>query len=247
MSVTTARRWLMRPEEAVLILSTLAACGDEGTTNTGVPDSATTTADETTTIGSDSAKDTPTMNGDDSPDNGDPGNGDDGAVGDESDAPVTTEPDETESTKSPETSAGTSSTDPDPFTAPGGSDADDDPALQPLVDQAKDHLAGRLGVATEAITVVSAEMVQWPDAANGCPQPGMSYAQVVSDGPEIVPAPATRRCSAPRDRRRPEHPGCWRWSASGRRRRTAPGGWRRPRTTAFAGPVPARPAARSRP
>lgn len=135
MGITTVRRWLAGPA-AVLMLSILAACGDEGTIDSGAPDSATTTADETTTISSDSAEETPTMNGDDS--------------------------------------------------LPGGSDADYDPALQPLVDQAKDDLAVRLGVAPEAITVVSAEMVQWPDAANGCPQPGMSYAQVVSDGSEIV-------------------------------------------------------------
>ena len=47
-------------------------------------------------------------------------------------------------------------------------------------------LAGRLEVDPSAISVVSAEEVTWPDAAVGCPQPGMSYAQVLVNGTRIV-------------------------------------------------------------
>jgi hypothetical protein len=47
-------------------------------------------------------------------------------------------------------------------------------------------LADRLGVAAEAIVVVSVESVVWPDASIGCPQPGMRYQQVQVDGARIV-------------------------------------------------------------
>lgn len=47
-------------------------------------------------------------------------------------------------------------------------------------------LAARLGISPDQIQVVSAEAVDWPDASLGCPQPGMSYAQVVTPGYLIV-------------------------------------------------------------
>ncbi len=55
-----------------------------------------------------------------------------------------------------------------------------------LVAQAIADLAGRLGVAAEAIQVRSVEAVEWPDASLGCPQPGMVYAQVITPGYRIV-------------------------------------------------------------
>jgi len=61
-----------------------------------------------------------------------------------------------------------------------------DPALLPFVDQAKADLAGRLGVDADAIAVISAEMVTWPDGSLGCPQPGMGYAQVLVSGSLVV-------------------------------------------------------------
>lgn len=61
-----------------------------------------------------------------------------------------------------------------------------DPSLAPFVDQAKADLAGRLGVGADAIAVISAELVEWSDASLGCPQPGMVYAQVPTDGSLIV-------------------------------------------------------------
>jgi hypothetical protein len=47
-------------------------------------------------------------------------------------------------------------------------------------------LAKRLGLAPEAIKLVSAEEVQWSDASLGCPQPGMMYAQVITPGYRVV-------------------------------------------------------------
>jgi hypothetical protein len=55
-----------------------------------------------------------------------------------------------------------------------------------LVEQAKSDLAGRLGQPAAEITLVSAEEVTWRDAALGCPQPGMYYAQVLTNGSRIV-------------------------------------------------------------
>jgi hypothetical protein len=47
-------------------------------------------------------------------------------------------------------------------------------------------LAGRLGIAETGIRVVAVEEVTWSDASLGCPQPGMNYAQVVTDGMRVI-------------------------------------------------------------
>ena len=58
--------------------------------------------------------------------------------------------------------------------------------MERLVEIAKADLAARLGVDAASITVVTAEAVTWPDGSLGCPQPGMSYTQVMVDGARIV-------------------------------------------------------------
>ncbi len=57
-----------------------------------------------------------------------------------------------------------------------------DPALQGLVMQAKENLAGRLSVGVDQIDLIEAEAVVWPDSSLGCPRPGMMYTQVQHDG-----------------------------------------------------------------
>ncbi|GAA1532366.1 hypothetical protein [Kribbella lupini] len=57
--------------------------------------------------------------------------------------------------------------------------------MSPL-EQAKADLAERLGVPVDDVTVVSSEEVTWPDSSLGCPQPGMMYAQVLTDGSRIL-------------------------------------------------------------
>jgi hypothetical protein len=42
------------------------------------------------------------------------------------------------------------------------------------------------GVPVEAVTVISAESVTFPDGSLGCPVPGLAYTQVVVDGYRIV-------------------------------------------------------------
>lgn len=47
-------------------------------------------------------------------------------------------------------------------------------------------LAGRLGALPTSINLVSAEAVSWPDGSLGCPQPGMMYPQVITEGFRVV-------------------------------------------------------------
>lgn len=57
-----------------------------------------------------------------------------------------------------------------------------DPGLEPFVVMAKEDLAERLEIGVEIIEVVDAELVVWPDASMGCPDPEMMYAQVMQEG-----------------------------------------------------------------
>ena len=52
----------------------------------------------------------------------------------------------------------------------------------PLLIQAKEDLAVRLGISPNQIALLSYDEVVWPDASLGCPQPGMAYIQVLQDG-----------------------------------------------------------------
>jgi hypothetical protein len=48
-------------------------------------------------------------------------------------------------------------------------------ALKPLVGE-------KVDVASEDLTLIQAEAIEWSDASLGCPQPGMVYAQVITPG-----------------------------------------------------------------
>jgi len=61
-----------------------------------------------------------------------------------------------------------------------------EPGLTPLIEQATADLAKRLEINAEAIQVLRAESVVWPDTGLGCPQPGMRYKQVPEDGALII-------------------------------------------------------------
>jgi hypothetical protein len=54
--------------------------------------------------------------------------------------------------------------------------------MQPLIEAATTDLMKRLSVTRDAIEVVSAQSVVWPDKGLGCPQAGMQYLQVPVDG-----------------------------------------------------------------
>ena len=57
-----------------------------------------------------------------------------------------------------------------------------EPGMQSLIDASTADLMKRLSVTRDAIEVVSAQSVVWPDKGLGCPQPGMQYLQVQVDG-----------------------------------------------------------------
>ena len=65
-----------------------------------------------------------------------------------------------------------------PVTSPDMSDQ----SQNPLVIQAMEDLAARLGIQTSAIELLEYKEVVWPDSSLGCPQPGMKYLQVPMDG-----------------------------------------------------------------
>lgn len=51
---------------------------------------------------------------------------------------------------------------------------------------AAEDLADRLGVDVDDVEVTRVEEVTWRDASLGCPQPGMAYAQVLTNGTLVV-------------------------------------------------------------
>lgn len=50
------------------------------------------------------------------------------------------------------------------------------------VEAARAALAKQLGTGNTSITLVSVQPKEWPNAALGCPQPGMGYAEVITPG-----------------------------------------------------------------
>ena len=57
-----------------------------------------------------------------------------------------------------------------------------EPEINPLVELAIQDLATRLNLDPELVTVIDIKPVTWPDSSLGCPQEGMMYAQVETDG-----------------------------------------------------------------
>jgi hypothetical protein len=55
-----------------------------------------------------------------------------------------------------------------------------------LLDTLKSDLATRTGVAVDAILFVSAEFVIWNDGSLGCPEPGVSYIQILIEGYRVI-------------------------------------------------------------
>jgi len=54
--------------------------------------------------------------------------------------------------------------------------------LESLIERAEEDLAQRLSIDVSQISLIEAKEVVWPDASLGCPQEGMMYAQVETDG-----------------------------------------------------------------
>jgi hypothetical protein len=102
--------------------------------------------------------------------------------------PIVSEPGETSTTPPAPTTPPSFSVEPlPPASSPPGTRPGTpiDPSM-PLVTAAVDDLAGRLGIDPDAVTVVDARSVTWPDGSLGCPEPGMMYTQVLVDGTLVV-------------------------------------------------------------
>lgn len=65
--------------------------------------------------------------------------------------------------------------------------------LDAAVRAARADAAQRTGVAAQALELLSAESVTWPDGSLGCPQPGMSYTQALVPGYRIRLLAGTQR------------------------------------------------------
>jgi hypothetical protein len=61
------------------------------------------------------------------------------------------------------------------------------------VDAAIEDLAGRLKVPAGQVAVISQTEITWPDKSLGCPRKGMMYAQVLTNGSELVLEVAEKR------------------------------------------------------
>jgi len=60
------------------------------------------------------------------------------------------------------------------------------PELNALVKLAKRDLATKLSISDQEIDMLQADFVTWRDASAGCPQPGMQYPQVLTNGARIL-------------------------------------------------------------
>ncbi len=69
-----------------------------------------------------------------------------------------------------------------PASTPAATEVEPPAKAEQAIRLAREDLARRLGLAPEAIRLVSVEAVEWSDASLGCPQPGMMYAQVITPG-----------------------------------------------------------------
>ena len=55
-----------------------------------------------------------------------------------------------------------------------------------IIDPVVKEIANLASVPTDAVTILSAEAVTFPNGGLGCPVPGMAYTQVLVDGYKIV-------------------------------------------------------------
>lgn len=60
------------------------------------------------------------------------------------------------------------------------------PGSQTLIDRIKQDLAGRLAIPVEDIDLLEMSEVEWSDSSLDCPQPDMSYLQVITPGYRII-------------------------------------------------------------
>ena len=62
----------------------------------------------------------------------------------------------------------------------------EEPGLQELITNVKTDLTGRLSIPLEEISLIEFTAVEWSDSSMDCPEPGMSYLQVITPGYRII-------------------------------------------------------------
>ncbi|WP_374689884.1 hypothetical protein [Promineifilum sp.] len=70
--------------------------------------------------------------------------------------------------------------------APGRPGLTGSPQLGRLMEAVRLNLSTEMGLSLDQISIVSAEPMTWPNAALGCPQEGMAYAEVQVEGTIIT-------------------------------------------------------------
>lgn len=60
------------------------------------------------------------------------------------------------------------------------------PDQRKAVDEARELLAGQLGIAVEQVELLYSEPVEWPDTSLGCPEAGRVYAPVLTPGYRVI-------------------------------------------------------------
>ncbi len=71
---------------------------------------------------------------------------------------------------------------PAPAQAAGARPADEGEVPGALLDRMRAELATEQGVSAADVKVISAQPVNWPNGALGCPKPGMMYTQAIVPG-----------------------------------------------------------------
>ncbi len=61
-----------------------------------------------------------------------------------------------------------------------------DPIVAEFIEQARNDLAGRLGISPQEIVLVKSEAVEWSNSSLGCPQEGEDYVQALTTGYRVV-------------------------------------------------------------
>jgi hypothetical protein len=59
---------------------------------------------------------------------------------------------------------------------------------------AKKDLAAKLAIHVDSIKVLEAGEATWPDASLGMPEPGMMYAQMLTEGYRVVLEAGEKKC-----------------------------------------------------
>ena len=69
-----------------------------------------------------------------------------------------------------------------PLMTPTTSTPSDAPGMPNLIENTKRDLAQMLNISESEINILEAKDVVWPNSSLGCPQPGTTYTQVLTDG-----------------------------------------------------------------